>query len=145
MGELVHSPSVSIKKTIFSAKKALSRAATIALLALYAVGSLQVESFHRLIHGHDEAALHSPEQEKNDCHRLIFHNISEGSCHHKSHVTELKKCPLCQITVQQLHVTTHERFSFVPSNSSVTYEWLTPATFSGCRTHLRARAPPTIA
>jgi hypothetical protein len=79
-------------------------ALTIFLLVLYVVGSLQVESFHRLLHGHDEAALHSPEQEESDCHRLVYHNQSKGDCKHDSHVTENKKCPLCQISVQQLHI-----------------------------------------
>lgn len=84
--------------------KGLSGLVTLSFLVLYAVGSLQVESFHRLIHGHDEATLHSAEQEENNCHRVVYHNEAKSDCDHKSHITENRNCPLCQISVQQFHL-----------------------------------------
>ncbi|MFZ6000988.1 MAG: hypothetical protein ACOYW3_10795 [Bacteroidota bacterium] len=122
----------------------LARLLTFFLLALYAVGSLQVESFHRLLHGHDDIALHSVEQEQNDCHRAVFHNQAKGDCKHKSHVTENKKCPLCQISTQQLHVVisySHETFSLASEESSSYLQVFTPQSDTKWRAD---RAPPFL-
>lgn len=65
------------------------------LAVLYSAGSLQIDSVHRLLHQHGERALHTPEQEQNPCHRVVFHDQPQGSCEHPTHFSESKKCPLC--------------------------------------------------
>jgi hypothetical protein len=65
------------------------------LLLIYSAGSVQLETLHTLFHEHDE--LHTSELEKDPCHRAVYHHEKEG-CEHKSHVTEQKKCSLCQFS-----------------------------------------------
>ena len=66
------------------------------LLLLYLAGNVQVESFHRVFHSF-EKALHSSEQEKDPCHRAIYHETKKEGCDHKIHVTAIKNCPLCHV------------------------------------------------
>jgi cell division protein FtsL len=133
------------KRALIDFKKHLAKGLTLLLLVLYAIGSLQIESFHRLLHAHDEAALHSPEQEENDCHRLVFHNQSKGDCKHKSHVTELKKCPLCQITVQQDQLAHTICGPCTPSVENQSIILAAEVLVCETRLHLPSRAPPTVA
>lgn len=65
------------------------------LMALYTLGSLRVESVHRLIHDHD-AELHTEAQERNACHRTIFHG-SSSSCEHPVHVSANWTCTLSDL------------------------------------------------
>ena len=71
------------------------------LALLYTAGSLQIDSIHRLIHKHSEREKHTPEQERNACHRVVYHNQSQGACEHPTHFSESKKCPLCNGTTSQ--------------------------------------------
>jgi len=73
---------------------ALRTWAILGLLVLYALGSLQMETVHRLLHAHD--ATHTVYAEKDPCHRSLYHR--DQACEHKTHVTALKKCPLCQFS-----------------------------------------------
>jgi len=65
------------------------------LILLYLAGSLQLDSIHRLIHAHDESISHSVEIEQNACHRTVFHQATQNTCDHPTHLSELKKCPWC--------------------------------------------------
>lgn len=65
------------------------------LLLIYSAGSIELQSIHYLLHDH--AAVHSSEAEKDPCHRAIYHHEKDG-CHHASHVSQSKKCPLCQFS-----------------------------------------------
>ena len=65
------------------------------LLLIYSAGSIELQSIHSLFHDH--AAMHSFEAEKDPCHRAVYHHEKDG-CHHASHVSESKKCPLCQFS-----------------------------------------------
>lgn len=69
--------------------------AVIFLLLIYGAGSIELQSIHNLLHDH--AAMHSSEAEKDPCHRAIYHHEKDG-CHHSSHVSQSKKCPLCQFS-----------------------------------------------
>jgi len=66
------------------------------LLFLYIAGNVEVDSFHQLFHAY-EKELHSSEQEKDPCHRAIYHDSKKDGCDHKTHLTEIKKCPLCHV------------------------------------------------
>ncbi|MGE0586978.1 MAG: hypothetical protein AB7O48_00275 [Cyclobacteriaceae bacterium] len=79
----------------------------ITLAFMYLLGTVEVQSIHTFLHNsQDEVALHSKENESNACHQKVYHNKKEESCSHKSHVVALKKCPLCQLTIQSLQLFT---------------------------------------
>lgn len=78
------------------AQRRLKTFAGILLLGLYLTGNVQVESFHQFFHSL-EKALHSSEQEKDPCHRAIYHEAKNEGCNHKTHVTAVKNCPLCHV------------------------------------------------
>ncbi|WP_276374540.1 hypothetical protein [Chryseolinea sp. H1M3-3] len=86
------------------------------LLFLYVLGNVQVESFHQAFHSL-EKALHSTEQEKDPCHRAIYHEVTKEGCDHKTHLTAPKKCPLCHVVpVNEQHLAIYESFDvFTPS------------------------------
>ena len=65
------------------------------LLFLYLAGNVQIESFHQLFHA--KAELHTAEHELDPCHRAIYHDADDDGCGHKTHLTEIKKCPLCHV------------------------------------------------
>ena len=111
------------------------------LLLLYLTGNVQVESFHKVVHSFEQA-LHSSDQEKDPCHRAIYHDAKQKGCDHKSHVTAVKKCPLCHIVpLNEKHIAVSHSFESFSSSSGFTeFSFLFPvAELSG---NLSARAPP---
>ena len=80
------------------------------LLFLYLVGSVQIESFHEVFHSFEQA-LHSFDQEKDPCHRAIYHDSKKEGCDHKTHVTAVKKCPLCHLVpLNEKHISVSHVF-----------------------------------
>jgi hypothetical protein len=65
------------------------------LVLLYLIGSVQLESFHSLLHASEETALHSSDKELDPCHISIYHQERDGACAHKTHVSGKHTCPLC--------------------------------------------------
>ena len=111
------------------------------LLLLYLTGNVQVESFHKIFHSFEQA-LHSTEVEKDPCHRAIYHDAKQKGCDHKTHVTAIKKCPLCHIIpLNEKHIAVSNSFESFSSSSN--FEQLSisiqVAEVSG---GLSARAPP---
>jgi hypothetical protein len=104
-------------------------------------GNVQVESFHRVFHSL-EKALHSSEQEKDPCHRAIYHETKKEGCDHKTHLTGIKKCPLCHvIPFGDQHATIRQRFlsvEFPTSFNVVSILFLWSDSFY----NLPSRAPP---
>lgn len=74
------------------------------ILLLYLVGSVQIESLHHLVHPDDHISLHSPEQEKDTCHQSIYHAGINHGCDHKSHLSEFKKCAVCDYANHSVHL-----------------------------------------
>jgi len=111
------------------------------LLLLYLAGNVQVESFHRVFHSL-EKALHSTEQEKDPCHRAIYHEIKKEGCDHKTHLTGIKKCPLCHvIPFGDQHADIRQHFlsvEFPTSFNVVSISFLWSDSFY----NLPSRAPP---
>ena len=60
---------------------------------LYIAGTSHVELLHSYFHEHGILVTHSEEQEKDLCHRLIYHKDVQ-SCH-DSHVSVMDKCQAC--------------------------------------------------
>jgi len=74
------------------------------LLVLYLAGSVQVDSLHHLVHPDDYTILHSPENEKDTCHQSIYHAGLNHGCEHKSHLSEFKKCSVCDYANHSVHL-----------------------------------------
>jgi len=146
--ELIPTSFASVKvcvKWVQRVQAGLFRGAALLFLALYAIGSLPVESFHQLFHAHhSEATLHTEVQEANDCHRLIYHNQSTGDCQHDAHITESTHCPWCQTVVQQVQVAPESWQEitlislFNPPFSASDFSTQQP------QLHLPPRAPPVL-
>lgn len=127
-------------KTQFK-KSALRIGSVLLLVFLYCAGNVQVESFHKIFHSFEQA-LHSFDQEKDPCHRAIYHDSKQEGCDHKTHVTEVKKCPLCHIVpLNDKHIAVahvFEAFSGPANHQSFSFSILIIAVAG----NLSARAPP---
>ena len=70
------------------------------LLGFFLLVNIPFQSFHSLLHEHHESentAFHSVENEKDACHRRIFHHDSRNGCEHKSHIVKGEKtCEWCK-------------------------------------------------
>lgn len=89
------------------------------LAVLYFLGSIEIQSFHAWLHNStNETELHSAANESNGCHQNVYHNKKEKSCEHKSHLVALKKCPLCQLTLQSLHLIVEKDQQKFPINKT---------------------------
>ena len=111
------------------------------LLLLYITGSVQVESFHEILHA-TEASLHTAEQEMDPCHQAIYHDIAKEGCDHETHITAVKKCPLCHVVpVNAPGIAASQ--SFHPSQPPLDFnDFLIPADIKEIYNNLSARAPP---
>ena len=122
-------------------KRALRTGSVLLLVFLYVAGNVQVESFHKIFHSFEQA-LHSFDQENDPCHRAIYHDSKQDGCDHKTHVTEVKKCPLCHIVpLNDKHfAVTHvfESFSCPANHESFSISILVLTVTA----NLSARAPP---
>jgi hypothetical protein len=111
------------------------------LLFLYVLGNVQVESFHQAFHSL-EKALHSTEQEKDPCHRAIYHEVTNEGCDHKTHLSAPKKCPLCHVVPfneQHLAVINSAEPAFLPDEFG---QQIIPVEIYGSILQLPSRAPP---
>jgi len=111
------------------------------LLLLYVAGNVQVETFHAFFHSLEKAA-HSSEQERDPCHRAIYHDSKTEGCDHKTHLTAVKKCPLCHIVpLKGQHIAASNSFEFIELDNvfnNLLLSFRVADTFVG----LPARAPP---
>lgn len=73
------------------------------LLFLYAVATLQIDTIHLLFEMHHPVVLHTPELEKAPCHITLYHQDRSGGCEHKTHISEKRKCSLCDSQIQNVH------------------------------------------
>lgn len=111
------------------------------LLLVYFVGSVQIESIHSIFHD-VELALHSSEQEEDPCHRAIYHDAKDDACDHATHITAVKKCPLCHVVpFNDQHLPDQNSFRFFSSADTYFSEYFESG-FKSAVTHLPARAPP---
>lgn len=111
------------------------------LLLLYVLGNVQIESIHQVFHAL-ETSLHSSDQEKDPCHRAIYHEATSDGCDHSTHFTAIKNCPLCHVVPIN-----EQLLSEYKTTSSVAQEQVFNeqafSIFTGDDTHLLpSRAPP---
>ena len=113
------------------------------LAVLYLLGNVELQSLHSLFHGsQDSQELHSEANELNSCHQSIYHKLSGAGCDHKTHVAEVKKCPLCQLTLQAFHlfVSSSARIFSYEGQDEAGAQDVTLPRFTLAR--IPARAPP---
>jgi hypothetical protein len=80
------------------------------LLILYVAGTSGIERLHQFFHSHDHLVAHSEIQEKDPCHRSIYHNEKDKGCGHHSHLIVTDKCELCDLIfhTDQILLSTNE-------------------------------------
>jgi len=115
----------------------------ILLLAGYLAGNA-VYGFIHLLHGHQTLISHSADQEKDPCHRAIYHFEKENICKHNSHVATKEKCDQCYIFFHS-----DQMFVRNPAIPSDDFEFvisgvLTPTLLSDVSLHHPSRAPPLL-
>jgi len=121
------------------------RVLVIAILALiYLLGTIEIQSVHSILHNTvDEVELHSAANELNSCHQSVYHNQKEKNCEHKSHFVEVKKCLLCQLTMQSFHLIVLKNPVLFPLVTKVSEggDYVLPLMDLQCL--LTSRAPPS--
>lgn len=117
----------------------------ISILAfIYLIGTTEIQSVHSILHNTvDEVELHSAANEQNGCHQSIYHNQKEKNCEHKSHYVEVKKCPLCQLTMQSLHLIVEKNHSSFSNGGTEINGGINQMPVSDLQLLLPSRAPPT--
>lgn len=122
----------------------LRNALVLFLAVLYSAGSLQIDSIHRLMHQHGARALHTPEQEQNPCHQVVFHDQPQGTCEHPTHFSESKKCPLCQGSPTQSALIQNTLVFRTPVLAEIRFTISHRVLLTGDQRLLPARAPPVM-
>jgi hypothetical protein len=111
------------------------------LCLVYAVSAIRLNSLHRLLHDEKHAVEHFAENEKDPCHRAIYHKGSTG-CEHKAHVSEISKCNYCDISAVPDHVHLPElSINEQPDCPAFFVQLIDRASFA-FQLNLSARAPP---
>lgn len=85
------------RQSITMVRGSIGKILTTFFFMLYIAGSIHLEWCHSIIHEHTVIVSHSYEQEKDPCHRSIYHGDAEQGCDHQSHVVWSDECQLCDI------------------------------------------------
>jgi len=127
-----------------SSIKAISLAClSLLFLAVYLIGSIQVDSIHHLVHPDDHVILHSPEQEKDTCHQSIYHAGLNHGCEHKSHLSEFKKCTLCDYANHSVHLFSIHAVNLPNTLNNSAEEYYILSETKATLFYSSSRAPPT--
>ena len=114
------------------------------LLAFGVTGPSQFALFHKLLHSHDHSVSHSESQEKDRCHRAIYHNDIENGCGHHSHLVVTDKCDLCDMILHTDQILLSTSESLQPQFFSTDFTSCSFEIVSIGQSILPSRAPPTI-
>lgn len=127
-----------IVKTYLNIAKIL---AAVLLAAAYIIGNSPGEALHKLFHN-QETVVHTVDQEKDSCHRTIFHQEKEDGCKHKSHISKVEKCTLCHALshIDQIAIS-DSTCEFISTDEEVAGK-IVSHHFSLTDSNLPARAPP---
>ena len=133
-----------IRITSKKLKRSIGQMLSVLLLVLYVAGTSQLELIHSFAHEHEASVSHSNEQEKDPCHRFIYHNDIEPGCNQDSHLIVSDKCQMCDLVCHrdqnllsnitfQTPEFLQEHFVFYKTNLD-----------SYCAVISSSRAPPTL-
>lgn len=117
----------------------------IILLLFYLIGSTPVALFHQFLHAGENVVAHAPAQEKDPCHRAVYHPGLSNSCHHQSHVVSGVKCDLCHLLIHSDQIVVSISSTAFHGHESVFNEPVIAVHPLGILTYLPARAPPVTA
>lgn len=114
------------------------------LIAFYAAGAAQLQVLHEYLHAHLHVTSHSETEERDACHRTIYHQDKENGCGHQSHIVVTDKCPLCDLISD-----TDQVFLLQASSLSVDFILIDfPISVSALETSIHIirspRAPPSV-
>lgn len=114
------------------------------LLISYTVGNIQVEAFHRHFHAQDNIDTHSFQEEKDPCHRTLYHHEKNYGCKHKLHLKKADKCSLCHIFYHSDQITfSDSSCEFIQSGFIVAEKFIS-VQLADIDNNLPSRAPPFI-
>lgn len=123
--------------------KSLLKAYSILLLVLlYLVGSARIESVHQLFVQHAAPVLHAQEQEKDPCHRSIYHQERSADCKHTTHIVDNHKCPMCDSQVHTVQIHEDNLGVVSPFFESAISTISQSTTIAGYYSYSSSRAPP---
>lgn len=113
------------------------------LLVLYVSCYLHTEVIHHLSHTQKVQDLHSIENEKNPCHRSVYHH-EKKSCEHKAHLTKSDTCSECQFSIDHnKYLDTQQLAATIVHYNS--FEVIAIAFFiADFSIHRSDRAPPVV-
>jgi len=116
--------------------------AVVVLAVAYIIGNSPDEALHKLFHNQEVTVVHTIDQEKDSCHRTIYHQEKEDGCKHKSHISKVDKCNLCHALshIDQFAIS-GSTCEFILTDVESTGK-LTSHHLSLFKTNLPARAPP---
>ena len=105
-------------KGIKQLRTAMSGGFVMLMVLVYLAGAIQFNVIHAALHASAQEELHSPEHEQEACHKAIYHQAQEGSCHHKTHLATNDKCSLCHLIVPVADPVTVARQSEIHEHQS---------------------------
>jgi len=114
------------------------------LLFLYITGAISTDLVHQIIHSHSDVALHSALNEKNPCHKDIYHREKDNGCKHTAHLIKVEKCKHCHILFHADQVTLSATSSKITFHDFVVLTNFMSVTLSGINLQQSLRGPPTI-
>lgn len=125
-------------------RRILTRASSVLLLIFYVAATAQNEVLHHFFHSEDRLLLHSGEQEKDPCHRTIYHHELKRECGHDSHIILKDKCELCGIIThtKQILPSVFECPSILFALQ--TFDFTSPDDVNAGESILSSRAPPLL-
>lgn len=77
-------------------RRGLRQGFSFAMIVLYSVCTSLAGVLHAVVHAHEVAVTHSAVQEKDPCHRMLYHGEA-AACDHDAHLIDSDKCPLCDV------------------------------------------------
>lgn len=124
-------------------KKGLQLFFLLILLCVYALGTLEISSLHTFFHdATDQEVLHSEINEGNSCHQSLYHNARDKSCEHPVHIAALKKCSVCQLSIQSFHLFDKKSSLEFDFNAEIDNEVIQAQIMCEVFSPLSPRAPP---
>jgi hypothetical protein len=118
---------------------------SILLLTFYITGNAHFESLHQLLHHHRGLAVsHTASEEKDPCHRSIYHDDATNGCGHKSHIIVSHKCDLCDSIFHHDQIAGFLDLPIASDDPAIVDSSLPARTASTPSLILPSRAPPVI-
>ncbi len=127
---------------VTTSQKSLKTLAAALLLLLYLVGNTSSGILHQLFHERQTAVSHSRTQEKDLCHRAIYHFGKDPK--HNSHFAVSEKSDKCHLFSHTEQISVRNLSSECCQPNPLLPEGLTHFQFSNTYVPLPSRAPPLV-